>query len=149
MWNVLLGVIGVVIFIGLALAGALFLGPKITNSGEEAKTAVYINESTQIARALEAYAIDNGRFPIVDGVEPVTMLVSEGYLKKRPPGGRSPWIWSAESNAILTEAGQTNEEGMRLCVIARKRAGIEDPENVKACDGSDGDLARFDPCCTM
>ena len=149
MSNVLIGVIGVILFIGLALAAAVFFGPSIMNSGEEARAASYINESTQIARALEAYAIDNGRYPLDPGVEPVTVLVNEGYLKTRPPGGRTPWIWSADDKAILTPAGATDKEGLRLCEIARRRAGIPDPENIKSCDGSDGDLDRFDPCCTL
>ena len=149
MSNVLIGIIGVILFIGLAIAGATFFGSSITNSGEEARAASYVNESTQIARALEMYATDNGRFPMDGNSEPVTILVNEGYLKSQPPGGRSPWTWSAASRAIITPAGNDDADGRRLCVIARKRAGMPNPETILACDGSDGQLKKFDPCCMI
>lgn len=150
MSNVLIGIIGVILFVGLAVAGASYYGPALMGSRIEAQASEYLSQSSQIARAIESYSSDNGRLPVDGtGTQPVSILVTSGYMKSAPPGGRSPWIWSAAAKALLTPAGDTNDEGTRVCVAARKRAGMANPTQIKACDGSTGALQKADPCCLM
>jgi hypothetical protein len=147
--NVLLGIIGVIFFIGLALAGASYFGSAITGSKVEASATDYLNQSSQIARAIDQYVSDNGTLPIDGTNEPVAILVSKRYMTKAPPGGRSPWVMSASAKALLTPAAGTVEEGLKVCVAARKKANIPSPSNVLKCDGSTGALEKFDPCCLL
>jgi hypothetical protein len=145
--NVLLGIIGVIMFIGLAIAGATYYGPALMGSKIEAQASDYLSQSSQIARAIESYSSDNGKLPMDSGGQPVAVLVSAGYMKGAPPGGRSPWVWSAGSKAILTPAGVDNVEGLKICTAARRRAGIANPGTLKAC--SDTTISKGDPCCLM
>ena len=150
MSNVIIGIIGVLMFIGLAIAGATYYGPALVGSKIDAQASEYLSQSSQIARAIEAYSSDNGKLPVDgSGTQPVSILVSSGYMKVAPPGGRSPWIWSVQAKALLTPAGADNNEGTKVCVAARKRAGMANPTQIKACDGSGGALQKADPCCLM
>lgn len=57
MSNVLIGIIGVILFIGLALAGALFLGPRFQDSTNNSKAAAVVQTMTQLANASNMYRI--------------------------------------------------------------------------------------------
>ncbi len=149
MSNVLLGIIGVIFFIGLAIAGASFFGQNFLSTKVDARASEYLNQSSQISRAIELYASDNGKLPIQPGAEPVDILVANKYMSKRPPGGTSPWAFSAQAKALVTRPEGSAAEGLKVCVAARKRAGMTSPDNVLACDGSDGVLLKKDPCCLM
>lgn len=149
MSNVLLGIIGVIFFIGLAIAGASYFGTAITGSKVEASATDYLNQSSQIARAIDQYVSDNGSLPIDGTNEPVSILVSRRYMTKAPPGGRSPWVMSASAKALLTPAAGTTDEGIKVCVAARKKASMATPSNILKCDGSTGALEKNDPCCLM
>lgn len=148
MSNVIIGIIGVIMFVGLAVAGATYYGPALMGSKIDAQASEYLSQSSQIARAIEAYSSDNGRLPVDgSGTQPVSILVTSGYMKTPPPGGRSPWVWSAPSKALLTPAGSDNAEGTKVCVAARKRAGMSNPTQIRAC--SDSGIQKADPCCLM
>ena len=86
MSNVLIGIIGVILFIGLALAGALFLGPRFQEATNSSRAAAMVQSATQIARALDMRVVttgqligDNQRDLLADDI-----LVTEGYLKSMP-----------------------------------------------------------------
>ncbi len=79
MSNVLIGIIGVILFIGLALAGALFLGPRFQESTNNSKAAAIIQSASQIGNAVNMYQVQNGA-----SVETPAQLQSGGFLKTVP-----------------------------------------------------------------
>src|SRR3546814_18801710 len=61
MSNVLIGIIGVILFIGLALAGALFLGPRFQESTNNSRPSASVQAVSQIASAANMFAVQEGR----------------------------------------------------------------------------------------
>ncbi len=160
MSNVLLGIIGVIMFLGLALAGALFLGDRFTGSKTEAEAARFLSEGSQISKAYEMYAIQEGAYANGDPTKYagetenkriLAQLKDTGYLKHIPEGGAlntantaDAWYIDSTRGAALTLIGD-NDGSKKICMAARKQAGFEgDP---KSCDASD--IANNDPCCVM
>jgi type II secretory pathway pseudopilin PulG len=87
MSNVLIGIIGVILFIGLALAGALFLGPRFQESRNSSIAAAQVQAMQQIVNAIDMYRVqDQGTVP--DNVEiggtGSKQLVDGGYMKSVP-----------------------------------------------------------------
>ena len=60
MSNVLIGIIGVILFIGLALAGALILGDDFTSSSATSKAAAITSIMQQTANAANMYELKTG-----------------------------------------------------------------------------------------
>lgn len=60
MSNVLIGIIGVILFIGLALAGALILGDDFRSANNSAKAATIISTIDQTANAINMYRLKTG-----------------------------------------------------------------------------------------
>jgi len=60
MSNVLIGIIGVILFIGLALAGALFLGPRFQEATINSKAATEMAQVTQYANAVALFQLQEG-----------------------------------------------------------------------------------------
>ncbi len=60
MSNVLIGIIGVILFIGLALAGALILGDDFGTASNSAKAATAISNLNQVAQAAAMYQLKIG-----------------------------------------------------------------------------------------
>jgi hypothetical protein len=79
MSNVLIGIIGVILFIGLALAGALFLGPRFQESTNNSKASAQIQAMSQIAQAANMYLVQEGT-----RTDDIGVLVSSKYLKSVP-----------------------------------------------------------------
>ena len=79
MSNVLIGIIGVILFIGLALAGALFLGPRFQEATLNSKASAQVQAMHQIANAANMYRVNEG-----SAVNDVGTLVSTKYLKSTP-----------------------------------------------------------------
>lgn len=82
MANVIIGIIGVVLFILLAIAGAIFLGPQFTQSANNGKAAALIQGGVQIAEAADFISAQSG-IPYLAGTSLAT-LVSDGSLKVIP-----------------------------------------------------------------
>jgi hypothetical protein len=61
MSNVLIGIIGVILFIGLALAGALFLGPRFQSASNDAKAAAMMQAVSQLVHARTLWTLENGQ----------------------------------------------------------------------------------------
>src|SRR3546814_21011510 len=53
MSNVIIGIIGVILFIGLALAGATYFGPRVTQSTSQAQAGVVMSELVSISNAVK------------------------------------------------------------------------------------------------
>jgi hypothetical protein len=80
--NVLVGIIGVLLFIALALAGAAYLGPRFTQAMVNSKAMSVTQMTSQITSALTMRRGDEG-VPIVARTQLMT-LVPSGYLKALP-----------------------------------------------------------------
>lgn len=152
MSNVIIGVIGVILFIGLAVAGTSWLGPMFMESRIEAEAVGYLNQTSQISHAIESYASDRGKLPVQSGREPIDILVAERYMKNKPEGGSSDWVYDGETQSLITPVAGAVDQATKICVAARVRAEMPQPERVFKCDGSDapnGVLSSKDPCCLM
>jgi hypothetical protein len=97
MSNVLIGIIGVILFIGLALAGALFLGPRFQESTNNSKASAIIQATAQVANATSMYTVQEGAAP-----NDAASLVSTKYLKSLPSNQLS-----AAGFTILDADGRT------------------------------------------
>jgi hypothetical protein len=80
MSNVLIGIIGVILFIGLALAGALFLGPRFQEATNNSRGSASIQAVSQISNALSMHRLQEGAETNVTLEE----LKTGGYLKSIP-----------------------------------------------------------------
>lgn len=148
MSNVLIGIIGVILFIGLALAGALFLGGKFSDASNESEAARIISEGAQINRAFEMHRVEQGALP--DGAgesgdaneRAIAQLQTRGYLKSIPEGASGKWHVSEQGGSVLSLIG-TGEGAGAICATARKQAGFTDEP--KSC--SDSSISDGDPCC--
>jgi hypothetical protein len=81
MSNVLIGIIGVILFIGLALAGALFLGPRFQEAAANSDAAAATSTIQQIQSAYALKSVETGvdRYVmgVVDNMDP-------DYMKSQP-----------------------------------------------------------------
>jgi hypothetical protein len=163
MSNVLIGIIGVILFIGLALAGALFLGDRFSNTKTQSEAARYMSEGSQISKAYEMFRLNEGTYP--DGEPSSTdadytgadadrrkliQLKRGGYLKSIPVGlttgtgsGNGAWYVDDAKGAAFSLIG-TDAQHQKICTEARKQAGLTDA--IHAC--TDTTMANNDPCCT-
>jgi len=87
MSNVLIGIIGVILFIGLALAGALFLGPRFQEATLNSRGSAAVQAVHQIANAANMYQVNEGT---TLGTNQISLLQSKGYLKSIPTFGDAP-----------------------------------------------------------
>lgn len=60
MSNVLMGIIGVILFIGIALAGALFLGDQFKKATARTNASIIIGQISQMSQAVEMYRLKTG-----------------------------------------------------------------------------------------
>jgi type II secretory pathway pseudopilin PulG len=104
MSNVLIGIIGVILFIGLALAGALFLGPRFQQSTANAKAATIVQALQQIQSAENLYRTVEGKtIPSGSSGEALLATLRSGsYLKARPV---NPFAANATDADIVYHGG--------------------------------------------
>ena len=82
MSNVLIGIIGVILFIGLALAGALFLGPRFQEATNNSKASAVVQALQQVSAATNLYSLDKGAPMSTSEHDTLaTTLATAGYLK--------------------------------------------------------------------
>ncbi len=120
MSNVLIGIIGVILFIGLALAGALFLGERFAQSRNTSVASAAVQSVAQIANAINLYNAENGA-PLRAGEDPL-MLTQAGarYLKALPinPTG-------SDAAVILTVDGNGSGGEGRLVTMRLSGADLD------------------------
>lgn len=137
MSNVLIGIIGVILFIGLALAGALFLGPRFQESANTSKAAAMVQSVSQITNALDLRTVTTGQ-SIGDTQRellPDDVLVTEGYLKSMPSnpyGQRTMLFYDPTSSDPSSVAGnrayfvemfmKDDAASASVCLAAQKQA---------------------------
>lgn len=130
MSNVLIGIIGVILFIGLSLAGALFLGPRFQESSNSAKAAASMQAVSQLAHAAAMYRIQEGR-------EYASWLPNDlggTYLKtapSNPTSSTAPAPDFTDENGDRTSAGIARMAVMRIegnstqiCDAIARQAGM-------------------------
>jgi hypothetical protein len=85
MSNVLIGIIGVILFIGLALAGALILGDDFKSASAGSKAAATMAQAQQIAAAINMYKLKTGRnMTTLEYRDNATTLLVPRFLKAVP-----------------------------------------------------------------
>ncbi|RYY05530.1 MAG: hypothetical protein EON55_26215 [Alphaproteobacteria bacterium] len=111
MSNVLIGIIGVILFIGLALAGALFLGPRFQEATQNSKASATVMVVDQIVNAARLYQLQEGQAlpgnangtTLATTTEPSHIaLIGGGYLKTVPANPVSmgaPYVGPIEGNS--------------------------------------------------
>ncbi len=107
MSNVLIGIIGVILFIGLALAGALFLGPRFQQSTANSKAAAIIQSLQQIQSAENLYRLNEGRSIVSGGSGEALLstLRAGGYLRAKPV---NPFAPDAADADVVYHGGDSN-----------------------------------------
>jgi hypothetical protein len=138
--NVLIGIIGVILFIGLALAGALFLGPRFQEATVNSKASAAVQAISQVSSAVRLYETQSGAVvtPATAGTTLSTTtensyreLVAGGYLKTVPanPTNSGGVYVSRESgvNYVVMGVGVDNDA---VCRQINKQAGAGDINHV-------------------
>ncbi len=128
MSNVLIGIIGVILFIGLALAGALFLGPRFQESTNNSKASAAVQAVSQIASAANMANVQNGSATQAGAA---TTLASSGFLKSVPSnptaGGTDPVLVSS-AGAATGDAGYSvmalGTNAGAICAAIAKQSGM-------------------------
>ncbi len=110
MSNVLIGIIGVILFIGLALAGALFLGPRFQEATNNSKASAQVQAMQQIIAAANMYEVANGRTDLARDVsiDAASPLVTGGFLKSVPSdasGRNATYVITRRGNADYVHIG--------------------------------------------
>jgi hypothetical protein len=116
--NVLIGIIGVILFIGLALAGALFLGPRFQESTLNSKASATIQRVSQLGHATNLYEVQEGvKFMPSTGMPWQAMV--PGYIKALPKDVTGTidlnWNETIPTPITYTVLGGTVEEARSLC----------------------------------
>ncbi len=138
MSNVLIGIIGVILFIGLALAGALFLGPRFQESTNNAKAAAISTAMKQVADATAMYELDTGTQLKALADNMLVPFLAPGYLKTIPvnPHSGAPiqLIDQSGSNISGNRAVMyysnigSDVRSKSICRAIKSGAGAKDPE---------------------
>jgi len=140
MSNVLIGIIGVILFIGLALAGALFLGPRFQESTQNSKAAAAMQAVSQVSHAANLYEVSEGVRIQGSGGVPITSSTSadtirfrrSGYLKSIPVNptgmGREIGLLGSTNGAVgnASDAALSlgnSEAAAKLCDVIRRQSG--------------------------
>ena len=122
MSNVLIGIIGVILFIGLALAGALFLGPRFQESTNNSRASAAVQAVSQVANAYNMHQVQEGT-----SAADVDELVTDGYLKSVPAnatGGTPPALGADGTAGYVTMALSTNAD--KVCeAIVKQTQGVD------------------------
>ncbi len=133
MSNVLIGIIGVILFIGLALAGALFLGPRFQEATQNSKASAMVQSATQVANAIQLRNLQEGvalnaKMSISDD------LVKKGYLKAVPPSVDGVAVYVTDqfgsnegdaSQVIFSLADAPESRALCVAAVRQTRGGDE------------------------
>ena len=84
MSNVLIGIIGVILFIGLALAGASFLGEKFMSSENSTTATKTISDMQQISAAINMRRLKTGNDLIASNYATNLQSLTPRFLKSMP-----------------------------------------------------------------
>jgi len=135
MSNVLIGIIGVILFIGLALAGALFLGPRFQESTNNSKASAAVQSAAQLVHATNLYETTNGVY-VTNALDIATVLKNAGFLKSEPVNpvlpantpftiGQGAGLDPTRPSFVLMYLGQTTA-ARDVCIAIERQMGHTD-----------------------
>ena len=118
MSNVLIGIIGVILFIGLALAGALFLGPRFQESTNNSRASAAVQAVSQVTNAINLYNVQEGK--VVTDTDPAKGLVTSETSYTELVGGK--YLKTVPSNPTGTgliniQSGDGQSKGRKLVTM--------------------------------
>ncbi len=131
MSNVLIGIIGVILFIGLALAGALFLGPRFQESTNNSRASAAVQAVAQVANAANMYKVQEGKdfagTATADISNTTTGLVGT-YLKSVPanPTANGGTITITAVNGTATRYVELGlgDNAKSICEAVNRQSGM-------------------------
>ena len=141
MSNVLIGIIGVILFIGLALAGALILGDDFQSSSSASKAAAVVQGLQQTSNAYSMQVLKTGAPIMSDQGETVVATLIAGKRLKAAPvnpvnaanavvgyddiGQRSA---AKPMGTIIVTLGPASERRLRdVCYAIEEQMGATNP----------------------
>ena len=138
MSNVLIGIIGVILFIGLALAGALILGDDFRSSKSSTIAAAMISQVDQIAKAQQMYTLKLGQPYSGNAAGLIPRFLKT--VPANPSGaGLHNFIFTSVDGAVFDGANQymivvgidagsgvggENQQVRDICLAAAEQAGM-------------------------
>jgi hypothetical protein len=147
MSNVLIGIIGVILFIGLAIAGALYLGDEFMSASSDSKAAATVAQIAQVSAAIQMYEMKTGsnfaagtslgtlvpRFLKSVPINPTTGPIPDTYTAQVVnSGGRTSIIlMELGTKAASVCSAIASQNGMSAVPIANNVASI--PTNSGGC----------------
>lgn len=133
MSNVLIGIIGVILFIGLALAGALILGDDFKGASASSRAAAVTSQLQQGVQAIAMYELKTGRtMSAGDFNDNGAALLVPRFLKTMPvntTGGTRIFAQDVSGGVgtgrayILVATMPRDATAMRVCEAAAEAAG--------------------------
>ena len=99
MSNVIIGIIGVILFIGLALAGATYFGPRVTQSTSQAQAGQVMSQLVAISNAVKVR--DQERQMATTGGFNLDYLAPDylGDAPSNPTEGPAPFLLDSSGSA--------------------------------------------------
>jgi hypothetical protein len=138
MSNVLIGIIGVILFIGLALAGALFLGPRFQESSATSKAAAAHQAMAQVVQASNLYQVQEGTpLNAVNYASNMQTLVTTKFLKSAVSfAGSQPVTVDKDGygrdmpvdHVQLIVGAEADQQARAICKEIEKQFGSPNPE---------------------
>jgi hypothetical protein len=143
MSNVLIGIIGVILFIGLALAGALILGDDFRMSRASTEAAGIQQQMAQVSAAYEMYRVKMGSRPVpvsahahLMGRETMVVMMPR-FLKTLPPQTDRPNSWwffvdengdpaAREPAYVMFNIAGSDRSAAQVCDAVAEMAGMAD-----------------------
>jgi hypothetical protein len=135
MSNVLIGIIGVILFIGLALAGALILGDDFRTANGDSKAAAAIQQVQQASQAIAMYRLKTGA-PYSQGT--LSGLIPR-FLKVVPINPIEPG-WAVDTRdangnqsgpAVMAAMGiPATERNKEICLSVARATAMPMPDDV-------------------
>lgn len=95
MSSVLIGIIGIALFMGIAIGSAVFLGPRFEDAQSQSLGSTSVQAVSSVAAAVSSYRMATG-YGYGPGLENAQKLVDGGFLRSVPSNpvlpGRDPQI---------------------------------------------------------
>jgi hypothetical protein len=121
MSNVIIGIIGVILFVGLALAGATYFGPRVTQSTSQAQAGRVMSELVEISNAVKVR--DQERQMATSAGFDVDFLAPD-YVSdapSNPTDGPDPFLLDSNGDATGVAAiAAMKISGSRMVVICNE-----------------------------
>jgi hypothetical protein len=138
MSNVLIGIIGVILFIGLALAGALILGDDFKTASNSSRAAAITGTMQQAAQAASMYQLKTGQTIMATTTTTSGAFLAPRFLKTAPinpyTGGVVNLIDTGGASTSGNQAVMwysnigTDDTAKSICRAIEEGAGAANPD---------------------